>query len=476
MAKPEGSMYVLIGMLVLAGCDQIESLNPLNTLTPEDVGAPPPPLQGLWQVHQVETSTRPIDADEVALEYFPGCIWARQTWNFERDRIRVEHDALCAATREEEYSACRVAAEAPAEWDQDTDTWKIGTTIKARSRAIGLDGAGFSMPGSCTVQIDAGRYQIAKMPPREAWSWEMAVPNGTVLRLRIPDSDDPRLRHGHRQETQRGEFAMIVSLLVCGLAHAQELPDDEAPPPAERSPRHIILPDPYDELEKEQGSTTGSRSATDRSRLPARKPSVPPRITRDTPRPVRGDAPADLWGRYHVVEVTNAGITEDFANKMERAGRALNEDCIVVRQVFDFGPQPEAEGAGHRPREVELIQIRECDVGGLGNYAEETSMIIPARWTEGAGSVTLTLPEAAVVSHFIRVSPPRDMDTRPQWLAPESRVQRGATSYAVIAEPSRRGALPVLHLTSSDQVFHLEADPGDSSFDEALRAMAEAQP
>lgn len=273
---------------------------------------------------------------------------------------------------------------------------------------------------------------------------------------------------------------VLAALGVSGLGVAQEIPDDEPPPePARKQPRHIILPDPFENLEKpatgEVGAATSPRGTR---RGTTRKPSVPPRITRDTPRPVRGEAPALLHGRYHVVEVTVAGVTEDFANKMERAGRALNEDCIVVRQVFDFGPAPEEGTTSYRPREVEVIQIRECDVGGLGKYAEEVSMILPAQWTEGEGSVSLTLPAATVVADFVRVDVPKQGEMRmaPQWLAAESRVQRGTTAYAVIAEPARRAALPVLHLTTSEQVYHLEEDPVDSSFDDALRAMTEPQP
>lgn len=276
-------------------------------------------------------------------------------------------------------------------------------------------------------------------------------------------------------------IAVVGGLFVSGLVVAQEIPDDEPTPeepqPANSGPRHIILPDPFENLPKPEASS--SEPAPRKQIIAGRKPSVPPRITRGTPRPVRGDAPAQMHGRYHVVEVTVAGVTEDFANKMERAGRALNEDCIVVRQLFDFGPLPaDDSAAAHRPREVEVVQIRECDVGGLGKYAEELSMVLQAQWTEGEGSVSLTLPAATVMADFVRVDVPQagEMKMAPQWLAPESRVQRGTTSYAVIAEPARRGDLPVLHLTTSEQVYHLEADPADSEFDDAVRAMLGDQP
>lgn len=286
----------------------------------------------------------------------------------------------------------------------------------------------------------------------------------------------------HRALSSIG-VVLVGGALIAGSSLAQEIPDDEEVPsaPAEPvdpdvrppTPRHIIIPDPFENLQKPQSGTP-----VPRARQGDRAPSVPPRITRDVPRPVRGDAPERIYGRYHVVEVTVAGVTEDFANKMERAGRALNEDCVVTRQIFDFGPAPADDTPGYRPREVEVVQFRECDVGGLGKYAEEVSMMLPAQWTEGDGSIALNLPPATVLADFVRVDVPKvgEMRMAPQWLAPEARVQRGKTSYAVIAESARRGALPVLHLTTSEQVYHLEADPADSSFDDAVRAMMDATP
>ncbi len=279
-----------------------------------------------------------------------------------------------------------------------------------------------------------------------------------------------------------GPLAWTALCLVGGVAIAQELPEEEAPPP-QAATKYIIVPDPFEELEEAEKAKAGARPRA--RRTAEREPSVPPRITRDTPRPVNGDAPDNVWGRYEVVEVTQAGITEDSRNKRERAGRALNEDCIVTRSIFDFGPLPSAEEgeapSGHRPKEVELTQVRECDVGGLGKYAEEVTMVVPATWMEGEGSVTLELPRVRVVADFVRLSPPRDGDMRtpPQWLAPDTSLESGAESggdsYVMIAERARRGALPVLHLTTVDQVLHLEAAAPDERLD-AVHADVPGQP
>ena len=298
----------------------------------------------------------------------------------------------------------------------------------------------------------------------------------------------------------------LISWLALA-AYGQALPDD-APPPSEEppavtgeaaepvpspapspvpgvivvpdtsnatNPRHVIIPDPEGEEGESSEIATGQRVAAGAPTLPSRKPSVPPRITRRVPRPVAGDAPVALYGRYHVVEITQAAITEDFANKMERAGRALNDDCIVVRQIFDFGPMPEDIEAPHRPAKVEIAQHRECDVGGLGKYAEETSMRLAATWGAGEGVATLELPSATVLADFVRVSPPREgeMKMPPQWLAPDTEMKHDRSTYLIIAERARRGQLPVLHLTVGDQVLHLEPDAADSSFDTAVRGAAE---
>ncbi len=261
-------------------------------------------------------------------------------------------------------------------------------------------------------------------------------------------------------------------ILSVGSALAQSTPSD---PPADH-PRHIIIPDPLEGMEEPRSS--GGRGQG-RSIKRSTEPTVPPRIARKVPRPVEGEVPVNLYGRYHIVEITEAGVTEDYANKMERAGRALNDDCLTLRYIFDSGPLPVVEGEeieGHRPIELELTRIQRCDVGGLGTYAEESTLVLRPIWTEGEASVTLQLPSMAMNTDYVRLKAPSDgnMRTPQQWLSPTSTLATGGITYLLIAEPARRGALPVLHLTTGDKVLHLEADPGDSPFDQVEEPDAQA--
>jgi len=281
---------------------------------------------------------------------------------------------------------------------------------------------------------------------------------------------------------------MILALALAGNALAQDAPvaeeaAPEAPPPpqpraielmerdpsAEPHPKHIILPDPVEpEAEKAEAKTS-------RPVVAKPGPTVPPRIARKVPRTVSGGSPAYLHGRYSVVEVTEGGMTEDYGNKMERAGRALDEDCIVTHTRFDFGELPDGVGERHRPRTVAITRIQECTVGGLGKYAEVLTMVLDVTYTEGDDDVLLTLPAAKVVSDYVRLVKPDegDMPTPPQWLAPATTIDQTVQRWFLKAEPARRGALPVLHLISEHgAVWHLEPDRGDSPFDIADRAAA----
>ncbi|MEN0062020.1 MAG: hypothetical protein AAGA48_07685 [Myxococcota bacterium] len=277
---------------------------------------------------------------------------------------------------------------------------------------------------------------------------------------------------------------MIASFLFAGLAAAQTTPPSkseqsiellERDAEADPHPSHVILPDPLErpenQLEAERQKAKVTSPAPVRVR-PSNEPSVPPRIARKAPRPVRGTAPAHLHGRYYVAEVTEGGLTEDYRNKMERAGRALDEDCIVTRTRFDFGDLPASPGVLHRPRTVAITRIQQCQVGGLGKYAEELTTVLDVAYTEGDDVVTLTLPAAKVISDYVRLRRPSDgdMPTPPQWLAPATTVDQAAQRWLLVAEPAARGALPVLHLTSENLVWHLEPDRGDSPFDIADRA------
>ena len=189
MPFPDGSMIRWLPLLALAfsGCNQ-------------DENAAPPKIKGLWQVHQFKTSSGITDANEVTLARFPGCSWARQTWDFDDTTIRVEHDVLCP-TPNREFVGCEVGTEVDAAWNDNDGQWVVGSTVSARSRAVGLEPGAFSLPTSCTVEIEAGSYLVKRMS-REIWQWEMRLPSGVVLRLKIPESDDPDFVMAMRQATE----------------------------------------------------------------------------------------------------------------------------------------------------------------------------------------------------------------------------------------------------------------------------------
>ena len=183
-------MYRWLPLLALLGCDQGENSAPAR-------------IKGLWQVYQFKTSSGVTDGEDVALARFEGCSWARQTWDFQPDSIRVEHDVLCPSASAGEYVGCQVGAEVAAAWDSEAGQWAVDASVEARSRAVGLEGASFNLPTSCTVEVEAGNYLVKRMS-REVWQWEMRLPSGVVLRLKIPESDDPDFVMAMRRASGQG--------------------------------------------------------------------------------------------------------------------------------------------------------------------------------------------------------------------------------------------------------------------------------
>jgi hypothetical protein len=219
-------------------------------------------------------------------------------------------------------------------------------------------------------------------------------------------------------------------------------------------------------------------------------------------REVAGVPPTYLYGRYHVVEVTEEGETEDYVIKMRREGRALEQDCITKRLVFDFGP-----AAGELPTVLQVAEQQECRKGGLGVYASELALALPSTWARepvgpddddgkaGKGDkargwkaadeprerVKLSLPSVQATASLVRVRKPAagDLHTPSHWLGPESKVERRRIEYKVVAEfpppaPARKRkaeeaeppppmALAV-HLLHAGVVWHLEPEPADGPF------------
>lgn len=203
--------------------------------------------------------------------------------------------------------------------------------------------------------------------------------------------------------------------------------------------------------------------------LPVEEPAVPAvevpvqaqptgggHVPRREARQVKGEAPTSLGGTWTVVQVTELGETDDYRIKMERAGKAMDEDCIVIGTWFDFGP-----GAGGLPPQVTVTQVQRCEKGGLGAFANETSMTTAATWKPG-DLLSLELPEVRADEQLIRLKVADEPGRTPSnWVGPELRVERAAATYTVLAEyPPRKkdGDIPIaLHLTASNgTIWHLE--------------------
>jgi hypothetical protein len=180
----------------------------------------PEKIEGLWQLHQVETKDAGIvEAMDMLLKQYPDCSWGRMTWTFDADHIQAGVDILCPADPptpvipvstapdspdaiapppvldgenkpQHEYFGCQVSARVPAIWDTEGGSWKVENTVKARSRTKGRDADALGVPTSCELVLPTGDYPVARVT-RQPWRWEMLTPDGSVYRLKLPDSDRP---------------------------------------------------------------------------------------------------------------------------------------------------------------------------------------------------------------------------------------------------------------------------------------------
>ncbi len=169
-------------------------------------------------------------------------------------------------------------------------------------------------------------------------------------------------------------------------------------------------------------------------------------------------------GTYRVARITTNGETEDYAEKMARAGRALDEDCITKRLVFDFGPDAPEGATQHRPGSVAVHLQQECKRGGLGVYRSELSVEVTATWANvDDGGVTLSTAKVEAASGYTRLREPAEGDMRapPHWLGPEQNIKRDATTYVVeVDKPRRRRDRPSVRLVDEGTTLHLEPIDG----------------
>lgn len=219
------------------------------------------------------------------------------------------------------------------------------------------------------------------------------------------------------------------------------LPPEDPVPDTEAAIPQVVVP-----VEPTQGGGRGDRGKVRREQ-----------------RKVEGEPPTALFGVWTVVQITDLGETEDYKLKMERAGKALDEDCFVTDTWFDFGPPPTVAGL---PAEITVTQVQHCEKGGLGEFANETAITTAAHW-ETQGGVEMELPEVRVDERLIRLRIAEDPGRTPtNRVGPEVRVDRTKVRFQVFAEyPPRRkgeGRPQALHLKGSDgQVWHLEPLGGE---------------
>lgn len=170
----------------------------------------PEKIEGMWELHALEIRDgQVVDALPDLLKSYPGCTWGRRTWTFNADHIQAGLDLLCPAgptgtvaapvpgepaeeggRPQQEYFGCQVTVRVPAIWDTEAGLWKVAHRMKATSRTVGRDADAIGVPTSCSLELPAGDYAVARVP-KQPWRWEMLTPEGVVYRLKLPDSDRP---------------------------------------------------------------------------------------------------------------------------------------------------------------------------------------------------------------------------------------------------------------------------------------------
>jgi hypothetical protein len=177
---------LLICTLLLAGGENFD----LAQLGLGNNDGLPPKIEGLFELHQVETASGELEAVDVIMGRFPGCHWGRMTWEFQGDRVVVGHDLLCPGANDQENFGCSVSLALEATWNAEQGSWTIPLGGSATSRTKGMDTLALKVPTMCSVTVPAGNYPVARVRNQQ-WRWEMGQPDGTVLRLKVADSDRP---------------------------------------------------------------------------------------------------------------------------------------------------------------------------------------------------------------------------------------------------------------------------------------------
>jgi hypothetical protein len=162
-----------------------------------------------------------------------------------------------------------------------------------------------------------------------------------------------------------------------------------------------------------------------------------------------------VWGPYRVSQVTEAGVTEDFSERMMRAAQALERDCVVADLIYDF----RAAAGSTSPTEVVLTEARTCEKGGLGTFRHELAATLPIAWAEEEGGALLVVPAVTAGAGVVRLKDLGEDAVPAQWIADDLGVRREETTFLVAIEPNKTrkpGPPPGMRLkTVGGTVFHL---------------------
>jgi hypothetical protein len=154
-----------------------------------DPNAPPPRPEGVLEVMGVETSAGVVTTSDMVMgRNEDRCVWGREIWHFDGDKVIVQNDVLCPADRPNESYGCQVRAIGDVSWDGERGVFTVPTRIAARARFTGTPDSDID-PGRrthCSVALPAGEYPVARVRNGQ-WKWEIRTPAGMVLRLARSD-------------------------------------------------------------------------------------------------------------------------------------------------------------------------------------------------------------------------------------------------------------------------------------------------
>lgn len=165
----------------------------------------PKRLEGTWEVAQIEVAGGEVEAKVAVTNGHPGCTWGRIVMAFDPDdpatsqvemtdaipgHLSTTTDVLCPTQVGGEMFGCTVTARVPATWQVRAGKWVVADGATVRNRTRPLDTGAIASGTSCEAKVSAGDYEVVQVRGQK-WKWEMRTPEGTVYRLRAPQSERP---------------------------------------------------------------------------------------------------------------------------------------------------------------------------------------------------------------------------------------------------------------------------------------------